>query len=1066
MLLATQLYWRGADNTLIMTGPVSHSRISVAKPFPLAVGRVVNILLRSCPETIVPESPTQPAIHHPAFMPREWVTGSYTFRAAINRGWHVVTLEGDVFLLPPKSYWHVLFSDRELTALAEVGIAVPAAPSANGAFTVDDVRQIFLDACPVFSLHGSTPVFSTVDGPEMQDRKSVRQFVEAGGTMVHSDGDLFFVPPEAIRPDGISADDMPSAVPADVVRQLADLGVIGVRGTHRAPWWQPPVLALPGVPRTDTSVRRPSSPDMDLVAFEQRQYDRWTMPHPVVNLDQYPELDPFPELKHWLWVHLPFVEQMDVRRIVNYLHIAESVTTVEHLGVLLNFVHGIMAEIEIRPEIVAHYHHYLESNPALVLVVSPQFFSNDIREASDAMIGEVVTRNGASVLVIHALWEVTSTASGIRAAKVQMNHTLRDRLQDGVYLWSADRQSGLRLPAELAIDGERHLHTDIAHVNGLRARVLQETRDELLTTFLLHWSGHNVIQGSRQVGTFQDLLQVVRSDVASGTSWTLKEFMDALRVADARRAHILENITVPRAGGPLSKRDVALQLQSHEQVVGRMEKELSDVCAEMGWPVLERMGLAGDIERGHERLRGLQDLQARAMVERWDVARMVREMRGAGLELDAALLQNIVAPEAGRRRSPIEMAQDLKVDPPTNVYRWEVRLENLCNDMKWATVAAPQQTRADAMVAGRRARRDFDDLWRTSLVGGWSREVFLQALEGIDEDRATVVRNLTEGFEGRRLSPAELHKRFDLDRQVATNWEAAFEPLCQARGWPVLQRPEETLHHGDRVTAGHELSDKVRALQSEARATSMEQAVFADRLRAVDPVRGAVWERVVHPSGKPATNRELAAELGVPKSNLGNYAQELRTFSGEMGWPPATPNSSPIGGDSGGGVTLAPDGAQMDEQQRSLAPKPGGFDVVTLPVGPLTTPADVPHLETRLSGTPLDAAPLPLLEQLPMLPPDFWKQFAIPPSEGRLHAPGIRVGGGTVPEEIPLAVDLPADLPPPVSLASTPMPRVRWDAATMGLLIVAGLLVVADGPLPIGDAAAASLLGGRLLTSH
>ncbi len=995
-------------------------------------------------------------------MPREWVSASSNYRAASSRGWQAVQVNGEIFLLPPKSYWNVLFSDRELSTLVEAGIAVSAAPIQNGAFTVDDIRHIFLDACPqMFRLREDAFIFSPSDSSAAYTPEGIRQFVGEGGTLVHSEGDLFLVPPSLIRPDGVSEDKMPDAVPADVLRRLAELGVIGLRGTHRAPWWQPLALVQPTTSRSEKTTPRPSSPDMNLAEFELRQYERWTTPRPVVDLKQFPELNQFPELHNWLWEHIPFVEPMDVRRIVNYLRIAESVTTVEHLNIILNFIHGIMAEVEIRPEIVAHYQKLLEENPSLILVMSPQFFSSDIREASDAMIGELVTRDGKSVLVIHALWEVTSHATGIRAAKIQMDHTVHDRLQDGVYIWSADRQAGLRLPVELALAGAHDIHTDVAQVNGARARVLQETRDQLLTTFLLNWNGTTAENRSRPMGTFQELMRIVRAEVAAGNLWSLSEFTKALHIADERRAKILENITIPREGGPLSKRDVAKSLSMHEQVVGRMEEELRVICREMGWPVLAHAGTSRDIEQGHDRRRDLNALKVRALAEQWDATRMIQEMKTAGLGQDATLLHNIVAPEGGRRRTTIEIAKQLGIDPPTNVYGWETRLEEMCGDLKWPMVDAPKQTRSEAMVAGQRARRVFDELWGRSLVEGWSRAVFLNVLETVDEARATVVRNVTEGFDGRRLSPAELHERFGLDHQVATNWEEAFEPLCQGRGWAVLPRPAETLQHGTRVRGGQELSEKVNALQSEARANGMARPQFAQRLRDLDPVRGAVWDRIVHPSGKPATNRELAAELDVPKSNIGKFAGELRDFSTEMGWQPATPNASPIGTGDGGGITLAPDADQIDKQRMTLAPKPGGFDITTIKIEPMTTPADAPQIDTSLPGTSLNEAPISTTEEFPMLSPEDWKNWAIPPSVGRARATGRGRNAVEAPEEIPLSIGLPEEAVPP-GLPPILLPRVELTPATVVLLAAAGILVVADGPLPFGDAAAASLLGGRL----
>lgn len=135
---------------------------------------------------------------------------------------------------------------------------------------------------------------------------------------------------------------------------------------------------------------------------------------------------------------------------------------------------------------------------------------------------------------------------------------------------------------------------------------------------------------------------------------------------------------------------------------------------------------------------------------------------------------------------------------------------------------------------------------------------------------------------------------------------------------------------------------------------------------------------------------------------------------------------------AGAGQVFAPDADQIDEQRASLAPKPGGFDVVTIRNEPLTTPAEGPEIELTLPGVSLPEDFNPTTEQILVLPDDDRKKWQTPPTVTRPYRPS-------------------ADVHPMIAL----------DPEMIGILVVAGLLIALDGPLPFGDAAAASLVGGR-----
>ena len=157
------------------------------------------------------------------------------------------------------------------------------------------------------------------------------------------------------------------------------------------------------------------------------------------------------------------------------------------------------------------------------------------------------------------------------------------------------------------------------------------------------------------------------------------------------------------------------------------------------------------------------------------------------------------------------------------------------------------------------------------------------------------------------------------------------------------------------------------------------------------------------------------------------------------------------------GQVFAPDAGQMEEAA-AQARKLGAETFVPTSRLPETLPTPLQPVNPKafqIPGMLADVMDIAKPLGLPIGEID-WKKFAIPPSEGRLHAPAPSAN------DVEPAVDLPEDLPPPASLASTPLPRITLDPVTVGILVVAGVLVAADGPLPFGDWAAASLVGGRL----
>lgn len=169
-----------------------------------------------------------------------------------------------------------------------------------------------------------------------------------------------------------------------------------------------------------------------------------------------------------------------------------------------------------------------------------------------------------------------------------------------------------------------------------------------------------------------------------------------------------------------------------------------------------------------------------------------------------------------------------------------------------------------------------------------------------------------------------------------------------------------------------------------------------------------------------------------------------------------------------GGQVFAPDAGHLEEMAE-LAVKWGSAIFVPserLPDTQSTPLQPIDPKALQLPGLVVDVLDIIKPLGFPVGSID-WRKFAVPPSECRPHTSGQGSpadDGADASDELPLSVGLPEDLAPPVSLASTPIPRITLTLTptTVGILAVAGLLVLADGPLLFGDAAAVSLFGGLL----
>lgn len=147
---------------------------------------------------------------------------------------------------------------------------------------------------------------------------------------------------------------------------------------------------------------------------------------------------------------------------------------------------------------------------------------------------------------------------------------------------------------------------------------------------------------------------------------------------------------------------------------------------------------------------------------------------------------------------------------------------------------------------------------------------------------------------------------------------------------------------------------------------------------------------------------------------------------------------TPQGSGAGSGLVFAPGSAHAEDVAKETA-KVGIRTFV--PTSPLPESQQTPvqsmdPQEFQLPGLAADVLEMAKPFGFPLGVAD-WKRFAIPPSEGRLHAPGAR---------------------------DNDFSKIPLDSKTLCILAIAGLLIVVDGPLPFGDAAAAVLVGGRLLT--
>lgn len=316
-----------------------------------------------------------------------------------------------------------------------------------------------------------------------------------------------------------------------------------------------------------------------------------------------------------------------------------------------------------------------------------------------------------------------------------------------------------------------------------------------------------------------------------------------------------------------------------------------------------------------------------------------------------------------------------------------------------------------------------------------------------------------------------LHRAEHLARQVVAQENTPFSTVGFQRetlGVDAAVSDDAVKHRFSSLLLGLPSDEKRRLELAQTQAVGAHKKAptrIYDLGAMVERAKGVALD--VATSGQPVSLLEFYQKaLGYDTTNLDTLKVRASQYSGRL-----SPDAKKMFEDAKAvaigkkpmtaaeaGQVFAPDAGQMEEtaaRARTL----GAETFVPTTRLPEALPTPLQPMDPKIFQVPgLLADVMHIVKPLgfPVGAID-WKKFALPPSEGRLHAPVNSPADDTV------AVDLPEDLPPPASLASTPVPRVILTPATVGILLAAGALVAIDGPFPFGDAAAASLVGGRLV---
>lgn len=757
---------------------------------------VYNILLQMCAQNgiIGGMKSVTSVVRYPPQLPRQWLDDGvptvFTVARARLNGWKVVDLMDSRFIVPPTDILQYLLSPADYTHLVDFGIAPAASvPTTTGATAslLDDLSGKLVRLLPRTEIlldKSNRTIHLPADfdaSPVTNDE--VFRAISKGATLIYLRGELYLLPLSDI---GRGA----SQISGEELLKLNTFGIIGLRGGPASPWWHLQDNTSFNKADPFAMLREPAAGELNFIEFVSGQLGRWSGDvQSVVDLNHYPWLRSYPELRHWLRRHLSHVELQDMKRIESYLDCAEHAASTEAVAGAVRLIQGVMGEIVIRPQIVESYHDILQHHPKAVLVLAPQIHSGDIREASDAVIFEIVQNRDVATIHLLSAWEVTTSQGGISAEKRKLDRALMERYAErGVHFRGNDGR-GISLPIEHNTEATDTQAKRVELPNHFMT-VVQSTLQQIMTRFGQHeWNtnehGVAIERGAERVGKVTPHMEMALSG-----GYSYEEFDRVLAEADLALSTIFRNMTRP----PLGQRKMGVELELVIPLsvtsISRWEALFEDICKANEWSVAARNAMAESIILGKQRKKAAAPILEKARSGRFATPQELYAELVAADSIAAAVLKNMTHPEGGIRASQMQLAKDNGVKTPSIQSR-EKQIAELCLKCGWVIVPMSGQSLAShtAKTSGVAAKKFISDAMSSDITFA----DFCAGFRAFSEPLGGVLDNMVAPKDGVRLRPATLKDIVGFDNASIGAWEKLLDDLFRDRGWSAAIKPLQTI---------------------------------------------------------------------------------------------------------------------------------------------------------------------------------------------------------------------------------------------------------------------------------
>lgn len=791
---------------------------------------VSTALMTICTESVSLEDGA--TILHPHDMPGAWLdegtVTERTFETALRYGWKSEDVEGIRFLIPTDRILHESLPGYEIGLLAAAGIVAEGktdsalSPGVTHLedflvrlYSICDDEEMMEDGTLIHVHYGFTREY----GYEEITPENIEHAMGDGWTLIVAYGDRFLIPARAIGNDTNFAE--------DELKRLFETGLIGVRG-EIAVKWQPDSAKRQTLVEGMNMLRQSAAGELDLAEFAVAQMDRWGGDiKPVVELSNYPFLDGYPKLREWLGAHLAYVEPGDMERLDVHILSAEHSPTAQGIDANMHSIQGVLGEIAHRPRVVAEYRKILTNNPNAILVVAPQIYSGSVLEASDAIVGEIVTNaDGVSHFTIYAAWEVTS-GEGLGAhIQLQMKRTLEERFtNEGCHLRNEEGR-GTTLPVQYAWTGEAGM-IEAIEIDYLLNEVLTDLRQHILMAIYHSLAGEErksetllgkaVAEGTDRIKRYKSFIKKYRSREMS-----LDDFADLLEhEVGYSMSQVFRNM-VGLTRKHLHLIALASDLRISEFTVPRYENNLVEEIIRRKWietpiddhPHVESQRLTKRYKQMLKRHRTELDAGIISIEKFADLLEY-----GVG-KVFALVFRNMTG-LSGKRRSMRSIASDLSINVST-ITLIENRLFEWMIDRGWKETSFSDQPGHESQRLTRRYNQMLKRHRAELDAGKISREKFADLLENETGDAmAQVFRNMT-GMTTSRRSIGSLAVESSIPHTTIATAENRMIKEMLSRGWREVPIPGSTSAESLRQTKRYNLMLKRHRVDLSAGKISLE----------------------------------------------------------------------------------------------------------------------------------------------------------------------------------------------------------------------------------------------------